>query len=426
LSLPVFQQPINLNELFNQLSEPPIIINDLENNSEEDKEHIKELITSRYSGDMITLLPSCRCGATKGEFSLGIKCGYCNTYVRSSLENEIEPSIWFRKPIGTTSLMSPISLKILRDRFKKSGFDIIQYIMDTTYRPTVKTPPVIHKLHDYGLQRGYNYFVENFDWIMELLFSRPDLRTANKAEDWTAEYITAYRDTIFCDYIPLPNKALLVIEKTNVGIYVDPVIVQGVDAIGMLVSIDKDFHDQNPRVKENRTAKALIKLTDFYWEYYETNFRPKGSLYRRHVYGSRTIFSMRAVITSLTDTHDYREIHVPWGAGIAAFRPHLINRLLRMGMDLNSAQGFLMSHVTKYHPTIDLMLKQLIDESPGKGLEVTLGRNPSLLQGSIQNLKITKFKTDPTDTTISMSILVVTAPNAQMGHYVSDGVCEFY
>ena len=42
-----------------------------------------------------------------------------------------------------------------------------------------------------------------------------------------------------------------------------------------------------------------------------------------------------------------------------------------------------------------------------------LDNKPSLLQGSIQKLKVPVFKTDPRDMTISISILIVKAYNAK-------------
>jgi DNA-directed RNA polymerase beta' subunit len=167
----------------------------------------------------------------------------------------------------------------------------------------------------------------------------------------------------------------LIIEQTNVGIYVDPIIIKAIDAIEMLVSIDKNFHDQNHRVKENRTAKAISKLSDFYEMFFSANLSPKSGQFRRHVFGTRTNFSFRAVITSLTDTHDYDEIHVPWGIGLTAFRPHLLSKLMKMGMDINSAIGLLLGHVEKYHPLLDKLLQELIAEAPGGSIHVLLQRN---------------------------------------------------
>lgn len=408
--MPVYQQLSDLNQVFNQLSEPPIIINDLVDSTEEDKEAIKDMITTRYSGDMITLLPSCRCGITKGEFSVGVVCNYCKTAVKSSIENDIEPTIWFRKPVGVSKLISPIIWSMLKARFKKSGFNIIQWLTDTTYRSGVRQPLVINKIVDAGIQRGYNNFVENFDAIMDFLFSLKDFK--KEGEDYLRRLLTEKRHAIFSDYIPIPNKSLLIIEKTNVGIYVDPIIVKAMDAILMLISIDRNFHDQNPRVKENRTAKALSKFAEFNEAFNKTNLSPKSGQFRRHIFGSRTNFAFRAVISSQTDSHKYNTIEAPWGVGLTAFRPHLLNKLHKLGMDNNSAVGLLLGCVEKYHPLLDQLLNELIEEAGEVGLSIILQRNPSLLQGSALRMTIAKFKTDPTDHTIALSILCVKSLNA--------------
>lgn len=409
--MPVFLQLDDLNQVFSQLSEPPIIINDLLYSTEEDKNYIHDLITTRYSTDMITLLPSCRCGITKGEFSVGVKCKYCNTSVKSTIQGDVEPNVWYRKPVGVNKLISPIIWTMLKNRFKKSGFNIIQWLTDTTYRPGVKQPAVINKIVEAGVARGYNNFVDNFDSIMDVLFSIRDFK--KDGVDHLRNLLISNRRIIFSDYLPIPNKSILIIEKTNVGVYVDPNIVKAVDAILMMISIDKDFHDQNPRVKENRTAKAISKFSEFFEQFNKTNLSPKQGLFRRHTYGSRTNFSFRAVISSITDTHVYNQFDVPWGVGLTAFRLHLINKLQKLGMDNNSAVGLLYGHVEKYHPLLDKLLNELLTEAePHGGILCCLQRNPSLLQGSALRLKIRKFKTNTDDHTIGLSILCVKSLNA--------------
>ena len=411
--MPIYQKLVNFDQLFYQLPERPIIINDVFDTSESDKSLIQEMILTRYSSDMISLLPSCRCGALKGEYSATVDnkpCEKCNTRVTSSIEDEILPTVWFRRPEGdaVSKLISPIILLMLRERFKKSGYDIIQWLIDKDYRPNVKQPPVITKIVEAGIQKGYNNFVNNFDLIMSFLFSLRDFKLKRKV-DYLELLLKTHRDCIFSDYIPLPNKSILILEKTNVGIYVDPTIVIAVNAIETMVSIDRSFRDQSQHVKENRTAKALMKLADFYESFYKSSLAPKEGQFRKHIYGGRTNFSFRAVVSSLTDTHKYDEIHVPWGIGLTAFRPHLINKLMAIGYDLNSAIGFLLGHVEEPHPLLKQLLQELIDESPFKGPLSMIQRNPSLLQGSAQLVRITKFKDDPGDHTVSLSILICTA-----------------
>lgn len=410
--VPVFQQLVNYTELFHQLSEPPVIINDLANTFEQEKENVKNLITTRFSSDMIDLLPSCQCGVTKGVFSVGVTCSYCDTIVKSSIISDIEPTVWFRKPNGVSNLINLVVLSMLRKRFTKSGYDVIQWLIDSTYRSNVKQPQIVSRLIEDGIPRGYNNFVENFDRIITHLFTIKDFKPKKKQHDYLKDLLEQNRHLIFSEYIPLPNKSLIIIDKTDLGIFVDPNIVQAVDVIEMLVSIDKNFYDQTAKVKENRTAKALIKLSDFYEDYEKKSVCPKPGQFRRHIFGSRTNFAFRAVISSLTDTHSYDEIHVPWGIGLTCFKPHILNKLMKLGMDVNSANGLILGHVNKYHPMLDRLLQELIDETPTKGIVVIAQRNPSLLQASAQRVRITKFKKDPLDYTVSLSILIVKGFNA--------------
>jgi hypothetical protein len=379
-NMPVVQQLINFDNEFRTLPDVPIIINDLPNTTEEDKEKITKLIMVNFSSDMITLLPSCDCKKTKGEVNNNQKiiCPECNTPVTSVIKDEIIPTVWFRKPTGVNRLISPIIWIMLKKRFTKSGFNIIQWLTDTTYKVDVKQPVILSKILESGLQRGYNNFVDNFDTIMMYLFNLKDLKPNKKdreERDYLYELIVNNRECIFSDYIPLINKSLLIIERTTVGVYVDNIIIDAIDAIQMLVSIDRNYHNQNTKAKENRTVKALAKLAEFYENFYKKNLSPKHGQFRKHVFGTRTNFSFRAVISSLTDTHEYNEIHVPWGIGITAFRPHLINKLKRIGMDGNAATGLLLTHVEKYHPMLDKLLRDLITESKNGILRIIAQRN---------------------------------------------------
>lgn len=409
--MPVFQQLLDLNEKFHQLTDQPIIINDLFNRSIEAREEIKELITTRYSSDMISLLPACRCGKTKGEFSKNILCVICNTPVKSAIDTDVEPIVWFRKPNGVQKLLNPIIWMMLANRFKKGQYSLLNWIIDTKYNPNCRQPTaIINKMMQAGIQQGYNYFVENFDAIMEFMFSLKEFKT--RADDRLFDLIKRERHKIFSDYIPIPNKSILIVEKTNFSTYVDEIITNAVNAIQMLVSIDQDFHDQTTRAKENRTAKAMSMLCDFYLRYFSENVSSKPGQFRRHIFGSRTNFSFRAVITSITGPHDYLDIEVPWGVGLTVFREHLLNKLDLIGLSKNQSVGMLYQHIEKYHPLLDRLLQELLAEFPGGACPLLLNRNPSLLQGSILALRTRRIKTDPKDRTIGLSILVTRLLNA--------------
>ena len=412
--MPVYQKLISHDLSLQKSSIDPIILNDLCNAGEADKEYIKQITTSRYSTDMVSILPSCNCGRTKGEFSnIKVKCSYCNSYVQAKTEDDIEPTVWFRKPVGVQKLISPIIWIMLKNRFKKSGFSVICWLTDTTYKTQVTQPPVLAKIVESGIQRGYNNFVENFDVIIEFLLSMKDFKLKKGRIDYLDILLKENPNAIFSDYLPMPNKALLIVEKTNVGVYVDNVIMGAIDAIEMLVGIDTMFADHNIRGRENRTAKAINKLSDFYMSFFKVQVSGKPGKLRRHIFGSRTSYSFRCVISSITGRHNYKDVEVPWCIGLTAFREHLMNRLRKQGMSLNEATGFLRSHISNYNPLLADMLDNLIAETRGgEGIVISLVRNPALLKGSLLRMRIAKFKKNPKDLTIGLSDMVCASLNA--------------
>lgn len=415
--MPIYQEIVDFDDMFNKLSEPPIIINNVKNDSEDLKEQIRNLILSRFTSDMVSLIPTCLCGKKKG-FQTYYKeedrfCKSCRTYVKSAIEDDIEPQVWFTSPKGSPPIIHPMFWIMLRDRFSKARFNVIQWICDTSYRPKSTQPKVVSRLVEAGIQRGYRYFYENFDTIMEFLFSLRDFKLTKRDKvDYLQLLIQRDRHKVFVNAIPFPNKTLLIIEKTNVGIYVDPIVIDAMNAIEMLVSLDQDYHDQNVKVKTNRMIKALDALCSYYVSYFKNNLSVKTGMFRRHIFGTRANFSFRAVISSITEPHDPNEIWVPWGIGLTAFRIHLLNKLSKLGYDHNSSIGLLYGHINKWHPLLDRLLKELISEASDIRITTLLNRNPSLKQGSMQNVYISRFKEDVTDTTISISILICKAFNA--------------
>jgi hypothetical protein len=361
----IYQELVDFNTMLAQLREPPIFINDLVNISEEEREKIRDMITTRYSSDMLSIMARCTCGETTGEAaaSLGQRCPKCGTKVHSFVNEDIEPLIWFRKPATVRALINPMVWVILKNRFKKSGFSVIQWICDTTYRAAVKQPKVIVDIANLGIQRGYNNFVDNFDTIIKTLLTMKDFRVKKDQIDYVPRFLTDFRHMIFSDFIPLPNKSILVIEKTNVGTYIDKIIIGALDAINMITSIDSELVGHSAKVQENRTIKAIVKLSEFYEGFHRVVESGKPGTYRKHIFGSRTRFSFRAVVSSLTGNHKYDELHIPWFVAMTAYRPLLLNRLLRRGYEHNAAIGLMYGHVEKYHKTLHDIFNELLAEA---------------------------------------------------------------
>jgi hypothetical protein len=404
---------VNFNALFNNTSTEPIIVNDLSSSTEEDRNHINRLISTKYEDtDLFSNEPSCECGITKSGYNLGVICPNCKTPVREIFDQQLKPLVWMRSPHGVSSLINPIVWTMLTKKFVKGGFSFIDWLCNTDYQPAVTRPPEIQELIGLGIQRGYNNFVANFDAYIDMLYSLKHFKEKKDKEDTLKQLLTEQRDCVFSSFLPLPNKSLMIIEDTKVGVYVDPIIVGAIDAIRTISSIDAPLSNYTIRQKENRTAKTIAMLSDFYYKVYHDILAGKNGMFRKHVFGSRNHFSCRAVISSNTKAHNYDEIHIAWGHGCTMLKIHIVNKLLRLGWSPNEANSFVQDCTSRYHPLMEQIFNELIDESPDKGLYCFFLRNPSLSRSSVQRMKITKIKTDINDPTISLSIIAVAGYNA--------------
>lgn len=357
----------NFTKLIAKATVEPIILNDLSNVTTEDRARIEKLTTTIYSQtDVFSNQPSCECGHITGGFNKGVVCPECRTEVAELFSQDLAPRVWIRSPKHVAPLINPMVWSMLSVKFTKSGFNLIEWLCNTDYQPNGNRPNLeIEELVGMGVQRGYNNFVQNFDQYFDLLCNVRHF--AKKRDDSLKELINMQRDCVFSQYIPLPNKALLIQEHTNVGAYVDPMIVQIVDAIKTISSIDTPMAVFSQRQRENRTIKTIIKLADFYYESYQVLLSKKSGLIRKHIFGTRCHFSSRAVISSNTKIHNFDELYISWGQAVTTFALHLKNKLLRLDYTPNQATALLQEYTVKYHPLLDQLFQELINETRDKG-----------------------------------------------------------
>ncbi len=433
--MPTIFQPINLTEEFyKQDLNKVVIINDLPNHTEQDRKNFDFLIKEIFSSDMIAVMPRCNpaCGETQGQHMVGEVCPKCNTEVRQAIETDIRPIIWFRKPKGIVSLLAPDFLIMLKHRFSKRGYDIIQWFMDRSYAIQGTKPEIIHRLTVHGFNRGYNYFIENIDHIVGWLMEQPEFKSNRNqdkqyrdmilpgvptTEETLSVYMRDYRSCIFTDYLPLPNRALLVVEKTPYRNYMESHVLDFFNTMNTMLSIDRDHYDQKLTSIENRTARILTMFSQSMEDYVETNIQIKEGLARKHLYGGRANFAFRAVITSHEELADFDEIHIPWGVAMTVWELHIMAYLMNKdyvhgGMSLNQATEFHLGHIGKYSPILDAIMTDMLESTPGKCFYSLMQRNPSLLPGSALLCRITRIKKNPEDASVSISDLLCSSMNA--------------
>jgi len=407
----------------------PTIVNDLPNITTEERAAFNAVILTSYETDILSNVPTCGCGLLQSGHNLYTTCPRCKTKVLHPTEGEIDLRTWIKIPEGQIGFISPIIWAQLTNKLNKKGYNILEWMTSSRTKPPKKLSSITAKriayLESINWPRGLNNFILNFDiFINEVL----PAFTKNKDQTYYA-YLRAIKDKIFPKHLPLPTKAMIIVENTQVGTFADNASILGaIDAARTISYISA------PRTKplsfyqvEAKVVDVIMNLVDYYTVTMRTTFCTKNGWLRGQVFCSRSHFCLRGVITSISEPHSYEELHIPWAQAVEIFKIHLISKLINQrGFDYISAYSLVESTGNVYNPLIDELFQELIAEAPeieraGKyydtdlpktGIKCILQRNPSLHRLSAQLLAITKIKTDLTDKTISLSILAVKGPNA--------------
>jgi hypothetical protein len=196
---------------------------------------------------------------------------------------------------------------------------------------------------------------------------------------------------------------MFIMENTSMGRYTNIGVADAFDTV--LYFIKMCNHDKQV-YKERVMARTISALSEMYEEHVKSYLSAKQGILRKHMYGTRSHFTSRAVITSMSGPHSYDEVHLPWGIGVTMMRPHLLNKLKKKGLRYKEASNLLYKSVQHYDPLVAECLRELVSESKYKGIPINIQRNPSLNQGSSILVYCTLFKEDVDDTTIDISIML--------------------
>lgn len=379
---------VNFDNAFDTLSQTPVIINDLPAFTEQNLDMIHKTIYVRHTPDMLSNIPSCDCKKSKGEYRLGTTCPYCYTLVREVVAEQLETVTWIRAPHGVTALINPVVWTLLSDRFSIGSFNLIQYLVDTQYRiPENQVGRFAPIVDQFPFERGLNYFIDNFQEIKEFLFSLNIFKSRVKGRatsDFLRKLLDENEDALFAKHIPIPHRSLLVIEDgTSGGAYLDEFTPKAINAVLTLAGIDTHSSrgelTSSQRLRESRAVRAVARLAEYYYYVCSKRLAKKEGVFRKHAFATRSHFSFRAVIASITEPHHHEHIYIPWGVATSVFQLHLTNKLYRLGFTSNESQDFLHRYATTYHPLLDHLFKELIAESSDpRGIPATLNRPPSL------------------------------------------------
>ncbi len=394
----------------------PIMLNDVPSRTKEEKEKLHNLIISTYTNaDTLSSIPSCSCGTVSFNYRIDELCPRCGTRVEFSAEKKIESTVWFRAPEGIVSLVSPIVWMMLKDQMSRSYYNVLLWFCN----PLERFPDssnrganiLIERLLKLEIPRGLNSFITNFDAIMSVVSSlTADVQTRQSMEQLIAEY----RHCLFPQVLPIPSKVAFVLENTSTGTYADdvPAVKEVIDACLTIASLSRDVRIKLPRL-ESKVAMVLDGLSEYYNYMFGDPFSSKEGWFRKTVYASRAAFAYRSVVTSNAGVHSYKQIQIPYTQAFTVFRIHLMNKLYKQGYVNSEKEAFayLMANNTKKDPLLLKLLQEVFDESEGGlGVPTLLIRYPVLERAGIQCFRINGVN----DTTITLSVLCVKGPNADL------------
>lgn len=409
---------IDTDEMYRNLTRPPVIANDFNLEDPDQNQALNEAFLQHYSSDTIEIDASCQCGEVKGSYNEGLTCPNCGTEVVSGIESTIESDVWIRAPEGIDGSILPEVFIILQKQFTQSSFNYLLWLTDRRYIPEkLSTNDTAVRDRErmeaqFGEVRGLNYFIANFMDILYFITDNTAIVKSVKEREDLKEFCRLNIQYFFPKYLPIPSKLCFVVEKTSSGIYVDKKLNEGIDAVMIMAQTSSPKLQGKHQQINYRVVKAMRQLSIFYENYVKQMLSAKPGIFRKHVYGSRLHFTGRAVITSISDPHHYMDLHIPYGLAVQGLKYHIIGKLARRGFTPNEALGFIHSHISQDCKLMRQILNELIRESPnGRGIPVTLTRNPSLRRGSTQFFYVNVIKEDVDDNTISLSTLVLREPN---------------
>lgn len=417
-------------KVFKTLDIQPILANDLDLSTKEGQELFNELVYSKYDGEVFTNTPRCPCGQTQGGDEEGETCDKCGYLCQTPTEQSIHPIVWMKVPEEVGAFINIQVYSILRSRMLKSGFSILDWLIDPRYRPPRLNTMVEEVLESLKIERGLKYFSENFDEVIDKVFSasRVTYTGDRRKTEWLTirgqrrnellEFIDSVRDKIFTTYLPFPSKIGFIVENVSSMKYVDPEMKP---ALSALISIAKAGTDsRSARDAESRVAKAIHDLSKYYHNVDHKKIYDKKGASRKLTFGTTPHFTFRTVITSEHLPHDHETIKIPWGSAVLLFKLHIANKLLKENYTTNDWLSLIYDNVQRKHHKLDRIFDELIAESPGgKGPTAMFTRFPSLKHNSSTRFFL-DIKRDPRDMSTSLPILCVKSPNADFdGDYMS-------
>ncbi|UVD32258.1 putative DNA helicase [Vibrio phage phiKT1028] len=405
----------------------PIYLNDFDFCLEEDRERLEKLIRMDFDTDTFETTASCGCDKPlKGNHLIGSGrvCKNCGNQVERLVDTELTTKVWLRLPTGVHSFINPAFYRTFLQNIATASpkIEIITYIIDPSYRRKInsqsseKLRDLQHHLKLLLNKLDLNEFVVHADAIMDhFLLGEGRKITALKNSD-AKEILMGYmdfKDVVFTDYLPVPNKLSTVIEKSGKERYASSSQLK-MDSTYMSIADTKDNTDLY-QVNEfdihesvNRVGKGIVALAQQNAQQMKDFLFPKPGAARKLVASGSLPLTGRSVITSKTGIHNPGMIEVPWIMALAQLEKHILSHLYRKGFSPTAALEKISRAAHYLDPDIDAFFHYHEERND---IVCKSGRMPSIQYLSRRTF-FARIKRDLGDQSIGLPILSVSNFNA--------------
>ncbi len=371
------------------------------------KDYITSVLEDLFTvgKDTITTIPACSCGATSNLFYLNTVCPECNTLVTDVYVTELKFKSKLYIPDPVPEVLHPKVFEILCSIFTKQ---LMVKILDPRKR--------LAMIYADTIPQGMIQFRKNFRNIISRLLELKKSVNPTLTENLNA-FLDRNEDKLWIRDLPIMDKSLQHITSEKGAFKVDPSAVHLMKAI---TTLSETWYKLNAAkvYSAKYVDSSIFELYTAYTDYVncvlEDKLLTKEGLFRKHLLGARYHFSFRGVVVPICEVHQSDHIHLPWRIGVSVYQLLIYNLLInRMGYTINQAFDIYRKAEVRYCPIVDSIFKTLIDESPGDGLTIIMGRNPSLRIGSIQSFVVPRIKSDVSDKSIGLSAGTITSANGK-------------
>lgn len=378
---------------------------------------LDRITITQFQNKLVPMTPQCMCGVVSGNVHNGEICFHCNTPVTEYL-GTYKPVIWI-SAVGGRKFIAPQYWEMVNNVLKLGKFDSLAWLTNTRYKSNIEVPKILNCIVNdiSGFTRSYSYVVKNLRKILDYLLNSQLLYSKRDRIRLLIHIYDNMTDTILSDYIPIPNKSLFLIEESAFSTKKTSL------ATGMVKSLALNYKDsiESGRDPDIVISRIMSELSNIYSSNADELLAGKKKIVRSSIFGTKVPGSFRTVMLPISGPHNYDDFIMPWIEAIICFRQLLINRLvIRKRKRYMDVCIQLDTALFNYDKEIDEELDDIMNDAKimtdGRGIPISMSRNPSQYRGSLLLVYIIAIKKDPMDFTSEYGMIATSALS---------GDCEF-